>query len=192
MCNLRIMTIFIWHFSIFRLCSWWIWWSLVGFFHVGINLSKENLPTTSYKTTLIPIQRSMSKTYFKIALLDFFWDIVEYKVISSHIMVDMTDFFLGEIHFSSKFSSIPLILPIFCLFYLWFKTTYCKFVFRNSSSLYKRRSETQGKNDSSFVASINITINPVDSATDQEEAQRDTELFNSIQIPIHQLQADSK
>ena len=86
------------------------------FFHVGINLSKENLPTTLYKTTLIPIQHSMSKTYFKIALLDFFWDIVEYKVISSHILVDMTDFFLGEIHFSSKFSSIPLILPIFCLF----------------------------------------------------------------------------
>ena len=162
------------------------------FFHVGIYLSEENLPTTLYETTLIPIQHSMSKTYFKIALLDFFWDIVEYKVISSHIMVDMTDFFLGEIHFSSKFSSIPLILPIFCLFYLWFKTTYCKFVFRNSSSLYKLRSETQGKNDSSFVASINITINPVDSATDQEEAQRDTELFNSIQIPIHQLQADSK
>ena len=88
------------------------------FFYVGINLSKENLPTTSYETTLIPIQRSMSKTYFKIALLDFFWDIVEYKVISSHVLVDMTDFFVGEIQFSSKFSSIPLILPIFCLFYL--------------------------------------------------------------------------
>ena len=109
-----------------------------------------------------------------------------------HTMVDMTDFFLGEIHFSGKLSSILLILPLFCLSYLWFKATYCKFVFRNCSSLYKHRSKTQGKNDSSFVASINITINPVDSATDQEEAQRDTELFNSIQIPIHQLQADSK
>ena len=112
MCNMRINDI---HMTFLDFSSLQLMNLMIScrFFHVGINLSKENLPTTLYETTLIPIQHSMSKTYFKIALLDFFWDIVEYKVISSHILVDMTDFFLGEIHFSCKSSSIPLILSVF-------------------------------------------------------------------------------